>query len=256
MRLMPNRSRRPRATGAEMRGRVRAADLARRLGVGVRDTRLRIGRLQREVAAEAGISQNWVSMMERGQGAGASLETWASVAAAVDEQLVAYFEHASGATLPRDHAHLRGQELVIRTARSGGWLPIPEAPIDPLVPRSRSIDVLLARSRREGTAVVEAWDWFDDIGAAMRGLDGKVDALHRRDGATDARTGGLWVVRATRRNRALVADLHAVFSAKFAGSASDWLRALREPDRPMPVAYGFVWADVSGSRLFAARLER
>jgi hypothetical protein len=194
--------------------------------------------------------------MERGRGAGATLETWASVAAAVDEQLVAYLERASAASLPRDHVHLRGQELVIRTARSGGWLPMPEAPVDPNALRSRSIDVLLARASRGEIAVVEVWDWFDDVGGAMRSLDGKVDAALRGVAAGNRRAGGLWVVRATRRNRALVAELHAVFSAKFTGSASDWLRALREPDRPMPAEHGFVWADVSGSRLFAARLAR
>lgn len=145
---------------------------------------------------------------------------------------------------------------MIRTARSGGWLPMPEAPVDPLAFRSRSVDVLLARSSRGEIAVVEVWDWFDDVGAAMRSLDGKVDAAGRGGAAAGRRAAGLWVIRATRRNRALVAELNAVFSAKFPCAGSDWLRALREPDRPMPAGNGFVWADVSGSRLFAARLGR
>lgn len=256
MRLMPNSFRRPRAVGAELRGRLRAADVARRLGVGVRDARLRPGRLQREVAAEAGISQNWLSMLERGKGGGASLETWAAVSAAVDEQIVAYLERAPGATLPRDHAHLKGQELVIRTARPGGWRPMPEALLDPLAFRSRSVDVLLARGHGEEVAVVEIWDWFDDVGAALRSLDGKVEAAGRQEPEAAIKTAGLWVVRATRRNRDLVADLHALFAAKFPAPSAGWLRALRDPDAAMPVENGFLWADVGATRLFGARLRR
>jgi transcriptional regulator with XRE-family HTH domain len=256
MRLMPNRFHRPRAVGAEMRGRVRAADLARRLGAAVRDSRLRRGRLRREVAAEAGISQNWVSMMERGQGAGASLETWAAVSAAIDEQFVAYLERAPGATLPRDHAHLKGQELVIRTATMGGWRPMPEAALDPTAYRSRSVDVQLERRDGCEIAVVEIWDWFDDVGAALRSLDGKVAAAGREEPEAGITTAGLWVVRATRRNRALVADLHALFAAKFPAPSAGWLRALRDPDAAMPVENGFVWADVGATRLFTARLRR
>ena len=203
----------------------------------------------------AGISQTWLSMMECGQGAGASLESWAAVTAAVDEQLVAYLEHASGAMLPRDHAHLKGQELVIRTTKSGGWQPMPEAAIDPLAFRSRSVDVLLTRRHRRELAVVEIWDWFDDVGAALRSLDAKLETAGRRTLESRHGTSGLWVVRATRRNRDLVADLHALFAAKFAGSAAEWLRALGDPDSPMPAENGFVWADVRATRLFAARLR-
>jgi transcriptional regulator with XRE-family HTH domain len=223
--------------------------MARRLGGGVREARLHIGRLQREVAAESGISQNWLSMIERGKGTGATLETWASVAAAVGEQLVAHLERAPGAGLPRDHAHLKGQNLVIRTATPGGWRPMPEAAIDLLAYRSRSVDVLLTRAGGREIAVVEVWDWFDDVGAAMRSLDGKVDAAGRR-------ASGLWVVRSTRRNRALIADLHAMFAAKFPGPATAWLRALREPDAPMPAESGLIWIDVAATRLFASRLRR
>jgi transcriptional regulator with XRE-family HTH domain len=254
MRVMPNRSRRPRASGAELRGRVRAAELARRLGVAVRDERRRQGRSQAEVSSAAGISQAWLSAMELGRGAGASVETWAAVTAAVDEQLVAYLERAPGATLPRDHAHLKGQELVVRTATPGGWRPMPEAALDPLAYRSRSVDVLLERRARRELAVVEIWDWFDDVGAALRSLDGKVETIAGRREA-GAMTRGLWVVRATRRNRDLVADLPAIFGAKFTGAAAAWLRALGDPSRPMPDGNGFVWVDVQATRLFASRLR-
>ena len=201
----------------------------------------------------AGISQNWLSLIERGHGAGASLETWASVAAAVDEQLVAYLERAPGATAPLDHAHLRGQELVIRTARSGDWRPMPEARIDPFPQHSRSVDVLLTRAARNEIAVVEIWDWFDDVGAALRSFDGKVAAIPPGGGI---RAAGLWVIRGARRNRALVAELHALFAAKFPARSADWLRALRDPASPMPTENGFAWVDIGATRLVAARPAR
>lgn len=207
----------------------------------------------------AGVSQSWVSRMEHGQGDGATLETWAAVAAAVDEQLVAYLERASGATMPRDHAHLKSQELVIRTSRPGGWRPMPEAALDPLAYRSRSVDVLLERRERRERgeiAVVEIWDWFDDVGAALRGLDGKVEATRRLEPEGDATISGLWVVRATRRNRILVGELHALFAAKFPATSGAWLRALADPAAAMPVDSGFVWVDLRATRLSAARLPR
>jgi hypothetical protein len=194
--------------------------------------------------------------MELGKGAGASLESWAAVIAAVDEQLVAYLERAPAAALPRDHAHLRGQELVIRTSRPGGWRPMPEAAIDPLAYRSRSVDVLLERPERNEVAVVEIWDWFDDIGEALRSLDGKVATAARQAPEHGRRVSGLWVVRATRRNRILVAELHALFAARFPASSNAWLRALADPNVAMPTQSGFAWADVGATRLFGARLRR
>lgn len=202
------------------------------------------------------MSQAWLSSMELGKGAGASLESWAAVTAAVDEQLVAYLERASGATLPRDHAQLKGQELIIRTATSGGWHPMPEAAIDPQAYRSRSVDVLLERREHREIAVVEIWDWFEDIGLALRSLDGKVETAGRRTLEDGHLSAGLWVVRSTRRNRALVAEWHALFAAKFPAPPRAWLRALDDPTSPMPTTNGFVWADVPATRLFASRLRR
>jgi hypothetical protein len=105
-------------------------------------------------------------------------------------------------------------------------------------------------------AVVEIWDWFDDVGEALRSLDGKVAAAARHTAQDGRRASGLWVVRATRRNRSLVAELHAVFAAKFPGSSRAWLRAFAEPNAAMPPQNGLVWADVHATRLFGARLRR
>jgi transcriptional regulator with XRE-family HTH domain len=227
--------------------------------MGLREARLASGRRQREASVEAGISQPRYSELERGLGASASLATWASAAEAVDEQLIAFLEHVSGATRPRDYEHLKRQQLIVRTALKGGWQPMPEAPIDASAIRSRSVDVFLRRDDRHEAAVVEIWDWFADVGEAMRGLDGKTAAAKRmledrRDGAW--RVGRLWVVRGTRRNRELVGELRELFASKFPGSAAAWLAALKDPTTPMPSPSGFLWTDVRGTRLIAARWSR
>ncbi len=178
--------------------------------------------------------------MERGLGQAASLETWASVSAAVGQQLVAFLEDVPGADRPRDYEHLKRQQLIIDTAARGGWRAIPDLPVDPGWTRSRSVDVLLEREATRESIVVEVWDFFDDVGAAIRGLDAKVAtvrqgrALVEAVGSSPWRVGGLFVVRGTRRNRALVHEFGAVFRARFPGSAGGWIAALADPTRPLP----------------------
>ena len=243
-----------------MQGRTRARYLAARLGVALREARLAVGMTQAQVALAAGVSQGWISELERGQGATGSIESWASIAAAVDDELAAFLQHAAAADRPRDHEHLRRQHLVVERAQAGGWLALPEAPIDLDRLRSRSVDVLLTRAVRREAVVVEIWNFIADGGAAMRGLDAKVAALERhlnvgRAAAESWRVGGLWVVRGTRRNRDTVAEFRAVFAAKFPGSGHAWLSAMDACEHPMPEGHGFIWTDVKGSVLTAARLS-
>ncbi len=287
---MADRSRR-RAGPSRTEGRARASAIARRLGVGLRETRLSAGLRQVDVATRAGIAQTSISMLERGLGRTVSLETWASVASAVNQQLAAFLEDAPGADRPRDYEHLKRQKLVIETAMAGGWRAAPEFPIDPTLTRSRTVDVYLERPARREAAVVEIWDFFDDVGAANRGLDGKIATVARRLAMTEAaiggppraidgppraidgppraidgrpaaidllpwRVGGLFVVRGTRRNRALVREFAAVFRARFPGSSNAWMAALRDPTAPLPSADALLWTDVAGTRLMPARLRR
>ena len=189
--------------------------------------------------------------MERGLGQQASLETWASIAAATGQQLAAFIERVPGTTLPRDYEHLKRQQLVIATARPGGWAATVEQGIDPDWERPRSIDVVLMRAARGEIAVVEVWNLVDDVGAAFRGLDAKVARMTRQQGAA---TSELMVMRGTRRNRALVHDFKALFRAQFPASSAAWLAALMAPDKPMPAKPGLLWTDVAGTRMLVARL--
>ena len=77
-----------------------------------------------------------------------------------------------------------------------------------------------------------------DIGAAARSSARKqaelADLAVARWG-TDATTGLVWVVRATARNRALIARYPEVFASRFPGSSRGWVEALT---RGAPAARG------------------
>jgi hypothetical protein len=59
----------------------------------------------------------------------------------------------------------------------------------------------------------------------MRKLAELEDLAAARWGS-DATVGLVWIVRATTRNRALVARYPEIFAARFPGSSSGWVRAL------------------------------
>jgi hypothetical protein len=68
----------------------------------------------------------------------------------------------------------------------------------------------------------------------------------------DARVGLVWIVRATRRNRALIAKYPEIFASRFPGSSIGWVRALTLGTEP-PTEPGLVWCDVAATRLFEWR---
>jgi transcriptional regulator with XRE-family HTH domain len=241
-----------RSTAVRRAGFARAQAVAKRLGIGLKEARRASGLTQGQLGDRAGVSQSEVARLESGRGWNAGVDTWAACAAAAGTQLAGFLERAPGAELPRDIEHLRRQDLVIRESAPGAWQPLPEALIPDGTPYPRSIDVHLTRKRRREIAVVEIWDLITDGGAAMRGLEGKVQAIRARMGP-GWNVQGLLVVRGTRRNRDLIRGLAPLFAARYPASSDAWLRALRDPDAPLPAAGGLAWTDVHGDRLLAAR---
>lgn len=235
-------------------GTARAQVVAKRLGVGLKDSRLAAGLTQRQLGDRAGVSQPQIARMEAGHGWDAGIDTWAVCAAGTGTQVAAFLERMPGANLPRDMEHLRRQNLVVRESAAGGWHPLPEALLPDGTTHPRSIDVHLTRERRREVAVIEVWDFIADGGAAMRGLEGKIQAVRERLGPA-WNVQGLFLVRGTRRNRDLVRRLAPLFAARYPASSDAWLRALRDASAPLPSGGGFAWTDVKGDRLIASRLR-
>ena len=189
--------------------------------------------------------------MELGRGTSASLETWCAVAAALGAQFVGFIEDVPGAERPRDYQHLLRQQLVIHESSRGDWSAAPEQSVADGPAGWRYVDVLLRRQSRREVAVVEIWDWLDDVGNALRGLRTKMQRI--ADAAPESTVSGLMVVRGTARNRRLVSTLGGLFAAALPGSSNVWLRALTDPDQPMPPEPGLIWTNVAGTRMFALR---
>jgi hypothetical protein len=198
------------------------------------------------------VSQGWISQAERGRGAMGSLETWSALAAGVGMQLAAFIELAAGATPPRDHDHLRRQQAVVTFAAPGGWRGRPEVTVITADGVQRFADVVLDRDPTNETVVVEVVDLFADVGEDLRGLERKVEAIRRlRPGR---RVAGLLVVRATKRNRALVQEFRALFRSRFT-SGSPWIRALRGTD-PLPTGDGILWSGAVEPTISSVNLGR
>jgi hypothetical protein len=67
------------------------------------------------------------------------------------------------------------------------------------------------------------------------------------------RVSGVWVVRATQRNRQLVAAHREFFNALLPGSGTAWLQALGQRAVPMPARAARLWVSVDGRRVLAPR---
>jgi transcriptional regulator with XRE-family HTH domain len=244
-----------------------ATAIGKNLGAALRDARVAAGRTQRQVADGAGMVRTTVSKAERAQGDGFTLRTWSRVATAAGSSLRAYLERASAADEPRDAAHLRVQELLLRTSAAGGWRGVPELAIDDAARGTRFLDLALTRAfgHLREVAVIEVVDWLPDVGASLRDWTRRLARTDQRATATltldDPHTGrpvvpivgGCWVLRATHRNRHIVSDHRLVFRASFPGSSTAWLRALSE-NSPIPNEPALLWVSVNGQRLWRSRL--
>jgi transcriptional regulator with XRE-family HTH domain len=256
------RNRAPKRSQLQVKSDDAVADLQRRLGKMLLDARKGKRLTQAHAADLADIARSKWSNLERGK-KGATLWIVSRAAHAVGAKLNAYIEGASAADLPKDAVHLRNEELVLKTSTPGGWEGLPEEELDRDLTRSRHGDVVLKRQRfgapRE-YALCEVTDWLPDVGEATRDFSRRLAALDRyavarmKGDEPVPSTSGFWLLRATRRNRQLVADHRSFFRARFPGSGHEWLASLRDPDAPVPTKPALLWVAVSGDRMFASRL--
>lgn len=247
---MPGRKR----TDLEIAATRRNADQLNRLGGEVRAGRRAKRLTQAQLGAKVGLARQSISRAECGRGDGLTLDAWQRIGIAVDRPLsVSLQRPTDGETA--DAAHLAIQELVLRLGRATGAGRTFELATRP-AEAWRSADVGLSFPRSRRLVLVECWNTIGDVGAAARATDRKraeADALAVvRWGERAAPVCGVWVVRATARNRALVARYPEVFGARFPGSSAGWVRALVE-GTPPPDEPGLVWCDLAATRLFAWR---
>lgn len=246
-----SRPRRPsRAAAAAALDREMLTDIGR----GLRESRLRRGLTQRAVAKRADVSRSTVQRVEGGRSENVTIDSLQRTALAVGRPL--RIELAPDAQRePVDAGHLRVQELVVRLGSSVGHVVLPEMPVG-RAGSWRSTDVALRSDRRRWLLIVECWNTIGDVGAAYRGTSRKVadgeEYAAGRWGDVPHVVSACWVVRATARNRALVARYPALFAARFPGSSRAWVRALTEGTEP-PREAGLVWCDVAATRLYAWR---
>jgi transcriptional regulator with XRE-family HTH domain len=204
------------------------------------------------MADRAGVSRSVIGRVERGDGP-IDVETLQRVGLAIGAPLRIEFGRDPKLEVA-DAGHLAVQELVLRLGRRlgyGGEFELPTRPSEPW----RSIDVVLASEARRLVICVECWNTIGDIGAAARSSARKLaeaEAMAVGRWGEDARAALVWVVRATARNRALVARYPEVFGSRFPGSSGRWVAALTEGSEP-PIQNGLVWCDVRATRLFPWR---
>jgi transcriptional regulator with XRE-family HTH domain len=233
----------------------RASDQAvRELGRAVRAARRRRHLTQAQLGDAVRLSQAEVSRIELGSGSGSPIRVWLALAAALG--LHPRFELARDRQEDAiDAGHLAIQELLLRFAAATGCAGTFELPIHASDP-SRSVDVFVRDDARRRLIVEEAWNSIGDIGAGARSFDRKLAAAAELaivlGGERPYAVHGVWVVRVTARNRALVARYPEVFARRFPGSSRAWILALTTGSQP-PAEPGLVWCDQSATRLLEWR---
>lgn len=224
-----------------------------RIGAEIQAFRERRGWTRVRLADRAGLGRMVIGRLERGIGH-VDLDALQRVAAAFDQTLQVTLGRDRRQE-PDDAGHLAIQELVLRVGRSAGCTGSFELATRPAEPW-RSADVGLRDDRRRRLILAECWNTIGDVGAAARSSDRKLAEARAlaagRWGEAAAEVGLVWVVRATARNRELVARYPEVFAARFPGSSAGWVRALLAGASP-PADPGLIWCDVRATRLFAWR---
>lgn len=247
--IMPGVRRPQRALEVDRRNR----QLQARIGAEIQAMRERRGWTRIELARNAGLGRMVESRIERGIG-NPDLDALQRIAIALGRPLVVSFGGRDPEEAPADAGHLAIQELVLRLGRAAGYTGSFELPTRPSEPW-RSADVGLASDTRRRLVHAECWNTIGDVGGAARSSARKLaelDDLATARWGEGSSTGLVWIVRATARNRALIARYPEVFASRFPGSSRGWVDALTMGSEPPPEP-GLVWCDVGATRLFAWR---
>jgi transcriptional regulator with XRE-family HTH domain len=229
-----------------------ARDQLGQIGREVRASRRRRAWTQAQLAERSGLARDVVGRIELAK-TRLDVDALQRIGLALGRRLQIRFGRDS-LDEPVDAGHLAMQELVLRLGRAAGCTGSFELPTRPAEPW-RSIDVVLGCAARRFMILCECWNTIGDIGAAVRSTTRKaaeLEAMAAGRFGPDVDVGTVWVVRATARNRSLVARYPEVFASRFPGSSRQWVEALNRGPAP-PKEAGLVWCDIAANRLFAWR---
>jgi hypothetical protein len=195
--------------------------------------------------------------LERGDGASLSLEAWQQVALVLQLHLELTLGR-DPLEEPADAGHLGIQELILRLGRHIGVKRAFELATRHANPRL-STDVGLTDDVNRRLIQVECVNVFGNVNSSIRSSDRKrAEAEELAVAIGNGRPYSVhqvWVVRATRRNRQLLARYPELFATRFPGSSLAWVDALTKAMKP-PDAPGLVWCDVAATRIFEWRVSR
>jgi transcriptional regulator with XRE-family HTH domain len=237
----------------EVREAIRlSSTMADTLGRDVRRARREHRLTQAQLARRVGLHQTQISRIELGHGEHAPLSTWVSIGVVLGRPLAASFSRPLGHSRePVDAGHLAMQEYLVRRAREFGRTATVEVPTRPSV-AADVVDVLLVDRMNRVMILVEAWNTFGDLGAAIRTTRRKAADLADRGASQDRggpyRVAAVWVVRDSATNRSLVARYPGILRSAFVGSSRHWVRALDDAARA-PDDAGLIWFDGAGVSL-------
>ena len=197
---MPRRNRLSRA-GPRLGGRELARTTAALVGTRVREARRRRSWTQDQLARKVDLTPSRLSQIERGDGAGVSLEVWFALAQALEIHLRVEFGR-DPIHEPDDAGHLGIQELALRFGRLTGRQRTFELPTKPANP-SFSIDVGVRDDSMRILFIEECWNTFGNINAAVRSTRRKIAEAEQLAVAIGSERGAyrvaaVWIVRDTR----------------------------------------------------------
>jgi transcriptional regulator with XRE-family HTH domain len=204
-----------------------------RLGTAIRLWRERGRRRQIDIATDAGVSRQCVSLMERGHLDALSVRTARAIAAAAGIDLP-FAPRGRGAQFDRlvDEEHSAIVDSVISRLVADGWDPMVEFSFNDYGDRG-SVDILAWHAEWDALLVVEVKSRLANLQDTCRSLDVKARIVPRL--AAQARAwrprviGVVLVVPESTREREAVARRRSTFAASFPARTVEIRRWLRRP---------------------------
>ncbi len=189
------------------------------------------------MAARAGVSQQTVSRLERGDFEGLTIKTFLAIADALDADVpLAPRLRGPRATLLRDRRHAALQNAVADELRGLGWAVLVEESFNHYGDRG-SVDVLGWHAERQTLLVIEVKTEILDLQDTLRTLDMKARVLpivcREAHGWRSKHVAAVLVVAGTTTQRKALHDHAALIEAALPAETREVRRWLADPSGPI-----------------------